>query len=372
MKKAKGIMMIIGGVLLAVVLVFTVIDGSWLPKRYASVWSVDYLQSLPSDQQRLIAYGLRAASSHNSQPWLVKAINEDTLELYADLSKALPVVDGDYKQLLMSQGAFIESLKRGAQALGYSVEIEYHDLDLEVEQPKIATIRTKKLEGVQPADLTTGSTYDAEADADNADLKLTVKSTLQAFPTFTYELVEQVAEVEALEALLLEGTTIESYDEAATKELLNVFRFTEWEKNQYRYGLSLNSVPALMKPFIQPIVKLSAGDMKGFGDSSITQFKDRLASQSKYLIIKTSDAKLSAYIQSGIIYQQLVNQIKGYSLRPAMQVLENFPAMQKLNHQFQNQYGKDQTVVWVIGLQERTSNGGNSNPRHLVEDIIIK
>ncbi len=62
----------------------------------------------------------------------------------------------------------------------------------------------------------------------------------------------------------------------------------------------------------------------------------------------------------------------GYDLRPAMQVLENFEAMKSLNMRFQQEYGIDGEVVLIIGLQEKTDKSARSNPRHLVEDIVIQ
>ena len=55
-----------------------------------------------------------------------------------------------------------------------------------------------------------------------------------------------------------------------------------------------------------------------------------------------------------------------------MQALENFDAMKDLNQQFQKEYGEDGEVIWIIGLQDKTGKSMNSNPRHLVKDIIIQ
>jgi nitroreductase len=51
-----------------------------------------------------VQYAVRAPSSHNSQPWLFR-IAGDTLELRADRSRALPVVDPNDRELIISCGA---------------------------------------------------------------------------------------------------------------------------------------------------------------------------------------------------------------------------------------------------------------------------
>lgn len=372
MKKRDKIMIIIGSLILIAILVFISLDGTFLTKKYDSVWSDKYIEGLENDQSKMIAYGIRAASSHNTQPWLVKVISTDTIELYADMDKALHVVDGDFKQLLMSQGTFIESYKQGALKYGYGVDITYSLPDFNDERPLIATIKVHKQENIGIVDTISSSTYDAVYSEREIDLRKTLNECIAEYPGFNYTIVESSSDVEKFKAILLEGSVIESKDEAATIELLDVFRWTEWQKNAYRYGLSLNTMPRILKPFIQPIMKFSSNDWEAFGDSSIKLFEDRLAKQTKYALIKFDDPNNLEYIYSGQIYQKLIFEVSDYNLRPAMQALENFEAMKSLNMEFQQEYGNDGEVIWIIGMQEKTVKSESSNPRHLVEDIIVQ
>jgi len=364
-------MIIIGSLLLFVILAFVCLDGTFLAKKYASVWSDNYIERLESDQSKMIAYAIRAASSHNMQPWLIKPISTDTIELYADMDKALHVVDGDYKQLLMSQGAFIESYKQGALHYGYGADITYSVPNLSEKRPLIATIKVRKEDNMGTVDVISSSTYDSAKSDENTDLRKTLDQCIAEYSGFSYTIVESSSDVEKLEGVLLEGTTIESKDEAAAKELLDVFRWTEWEKNEYQYGLSLNTMPWILKPFIQPIMKFSSNNWEAFGDSGIKQFKERLSRQNMYILIKCDSSSNLEYIYSGQIYQKLIFDVSDYDLRPAMQALENFDAMKSLNMKFQQEYGGDGEVVWIIGVQQKISRSAYGNPRHLVEDIIV-
>lgn len=371
-KRHKNMIIIIGSLFAIAIFSFIGLDGTFLTKKYDSVWSDQYIRGLENDQSRMIAYGIRAASSHNSQPWLVKIISADTIELYADMEKALHAVDGNFKQLLMSQGTFIESYKQGALKYGYGVDVSYSDPNFDEKIPLIATIKVHKEANPGTVDAITSATYDAVNSGRDTDLKKTLDKCFAAYPGFNYKIIESNSDVEKLEGILLEGTIIESKDEAATKELIDVFRWTEWEKNEYRYGLSLNTMSGILKPFIQPIMKFSSNNWNAFGDSSIAQFKDRLNKQTRYILIKRDKPGNLEYLYSGQIYQKLIFEVSNYDLRPAMQALENFEAMKSLNMQFQQDYGTDGEVVWIIGLQEKTGKSTNSNPRHLVEDILIQ
>lgn len=372
MKKRNKAMIIIGSLLLIAILVFISLDGTFLTKKYDSVWSDKYIEGLGNDQSMMIAYGIRAASSHNTQPWLVKLISADTIELYADMDKALHVVDGDYKQLLMSQGTFIESYKLGALKYGYGVDITYSVPNFDEKIPLIATVKVSEEPNMDKVDAISSATYDAAYSEGDIDLRKTLDACIAEYPGFNYTIIESSSDVEKLESILLEGTIIESKDEAATKELLDVFRWTEWEKNEYRYGLSLNTIPGILKPFIQTLMKFTSTNWVAFGDSGITQFKDRLDKQIKYILIRSDNPSNLEYLYSGQIYQKLIFEVSDYNLRPAMQPLENFEAMKSLNMQFQQEYGNDDEVVWIIGMTEKTGKSTNSNPRHLIEDIIIQ
>jgi Putative TM nitroreductase len=58
----------------------------------------------------LVQYAILAPSSHNTQPWLFK-IRGDVLELYADRTRALPIVDPANRALTISCGAALFHLR---------------------------------------------------------------------------------------------------------------------------------------------------------------------------------------------------------------------------------------------------------------------
>jgi len=64
-----------------------------------------------------------APSIHNSQPWRWR-YQEGTLELFADLSRALPVIDTDHRQLVISCGAALLNAWLSLRAAGLDVEVD--------------------------------------------------------------------------------------------------------------------------------------------------------------------------------------------------------------------------------------------------------
>jgi hypothetical protein len=77
-----------------------------------------------SDPRRwLLGYAILAPHSHNLQSWLVDLRTPDTLVLYVDRERLLPQTDPHARQILMSQGTFIEVLGLAARQRGLRAEV---------------------------------------------------------------------------------------------------------------------------------------------------------------------------------------------------------------------------------------------------------
>lgn len=71
----------------------------------------------------LLNYAVLAPSEYNTQPWLFK-VSERTVELYADRSRRLPVVDPEDRELTISCGAALFNLRVALRHFGYADEVE--------------------------------------------------------------------------------------------------------------------------------------------------------------------------------------------------------------------------------------------------------
>jgi nitroreductase len=71
----------------------------------------------------LVTYAVLAPSPHNTQPWLFRLRDAETLELRADHTRALPVVDPAGRALTIACGAALANLRCAAEALGEGLEV---------------------------------------------------------------------------------------------------------------------------------------------------------------------------------------------------------------------------------------------------------
>jgi nitroreductase len=72
----------------------------------------------------LLNYAILAPSSHNTQPWLFKIVGDNMIELYADRTRALAVVDPEDRELTISCGAALSHLQIAIRHFGYAYEVE--------------------------------------------------------------------------------------------------------------------------------------------------------------------------------------------------------------------------------------------------------
>ena len=97
------------------------------PRR--TPWQIDEsdfyeLESRRAQIEFLIRYAVLAPSGHNTQPWSFK-ITPDGVEVYADLERRLPFVDGANRELYMSVGAAITNLRVAAAHFGFETSVLY-------------------------------------------------------------------------------------------------------------------------------------------------------------------------------------------------------------------------------------------------------
>jgi len=76
-----------------------------------------------TDVRALIERAALAPSSHNTQPWLCHVAG-DRIDVFADRTRALPVNDPDDRELVISVGAFVFTLRVAAAAAGLQVRCD--------------------------------------------------------------------------------------------------------------------------------------------------------------------------------------------------------------------------------------------------------
>lgn len=72
----------------------------------------------------LLNYAILAPSSHNTQPWLFRIVEDNIIELYADRTRALALVDPVDRALTISCGAALSHLQIAIRHFGYDYKVQ--------------------------------------------------------------------------------------------------------------------------------------------------------------------------------------------------------------------------------------------------------
>ncbi|GAY78299.1 hypothetical protein NBRC111894_3853 [Sporolactobacillus inulinus] len=118
-------MLILAACLLATLFLFLVVlfaaGGLFQTKTYLQPWDKTYAKNFKDPRIRLAAYGLLAANGHNMQPWIIKLDKKDamTFYLFADPERMSLQADPEARQLMVTQGTFLDYVAVAGQSIGF-------------------------------------------------------------------------------------------------------------------------------------------------------------------------------------------------------------------------------------------------------------
>ncbi len=207
-----------------------------------SVWQEEFkiTEGKPMQQMKeLIRYATLAPSGHNTQPWKF-SIKENSIRIFPDFTRNLPVVDPDHRELYISLGCALENLVIAARYAGYDSEVEYFPAG---ESEECLLVNLKRIKAAEdnilfqaiPERHTNRREYNGQQ-IPTADLK-----KLEAVPkekgVNSLVLTEQKT-IEQIIELVKEGNNIQMNDDAFMDELISWIRFSDAEAEKHRDGLT--------------------------------------------------------------------------------------------------------------------------------------
>ena len=94
------------------------------PARVRATWEQPLKKETNmGDQLReIVRYATLAPSGHNTQPWKF-AVAENTIRIFPDYDRQLPVVDPEHRELFISLGCALENLVVAAAGAGYAADV---------------------------------------------------------------------------------------------------------------------------------------------------------------------------------------------------------------------------------------------------------
>jgi hypothetical protein len=311
----------------------------------------------------LLRYAVLAPSAHNTQPWKFRIVDEG-VEVFADYSLRLPIIDPDDRELLMSVGASITNLRVAAAWFGFESTVLYQSRSEQSVPVAVVAIRETclpdpKLVALFPAIRrrhTNRSPF--TNDPIGTDAASAICDVIEAYPDALHALREQHRA--AVADLVTEANHLLMARPAVRAELADHLRATADEQHD---GIPTDSLginaPAGMAAWVLRNMNLS--------DVQAERDRERL-DRSALMVVLTADDDRTSLIQAGEILERLLLTI---TLHGVQYAFVNQPAeVPQLRHRLQELalMTRPPQMIVVAGC---ASEDARPAPRRAVESALI-
>lgn len=381
----------VGGLLLIAFVSLLIISGAFLKQNYLEPWQKSYFQQFDDPRIHLAAHGLLAANGHNMQPWKIRLDENNPLMfyLYADSEQLTGEADPPARQMMVTQGAFLEYVSIAGDELGYPATIKLFPEGDYNEDNLSESMKTKPVASITLTKSTPQSNplYASMFLPDTNRMayhsaKLTAKQVNQLESIYndgvlTVNIFQDQENVDKLSNYAMQGAVIEANVSRVMKEADAIFRANEYQKNQYRYGFSVEGqgTSGIMRHLIQGLVTLfpSLNSGKTASELMIRSTRTAVEGTPAYALIITKDNSRSSQVESGMLYSRLVLTAHrlGLVMQPLSQVLEEYDEMKEPYDGIHRDYAPDGSTIQMLVRLGKPTQETPPSMRRDVMDLMI-
>ncbi len=288
---------------------------------------------------RAASYGLLAASSHNTQPWLLRRF-DDELALYVDPERTLPETDPLHRQIYISQGTFLEQLAIGTRSEGFEAQIRPFPTGTTLHDP-VAVVSLRKASTTAPDPLssmilkrsTNKRPYDPKR-----PIRLTEQGTLARSahrPGLQTSAYDDPDDLHRLSELCTEAMAVEVRARRRNAETARWFRVSDDEFADHKdgFGLPQSGVTGFRRWIAETFVIRRNDDLVdpdgSFARQSVDLTKEQASSTPVFFAIVSTKNDRGIQVEAGRAYArlQLTATKLGIALQPLSQALQDYDEM---------------------------------------------
>lgn len=259
---------------------------------------------MKTDFIQIASYASKAPSGHNTQPWKFH-ITDSTITVLPNLDVALPVVDGNNRELFISLGCAVENLCIAASYFGYithiiecsikAIIIELRKNDLTIEDSLFHQIEKRQ---------TNRNIYNGNKISDEILQQLQSIPKENGIQFYFTEINTPFANT--ITQYIMKGNEIQMADIAFKNELLSWMRFNKKQVEATYNGLSylVFGNPPLPRILAHPIVNL-------FLKPNVQNKSDRkkIDSSSHFVVCTTQQDTIEEWINLGRTLQRFLLKV---------------------------------------------------------------
>jgi hypothetical protein len=313
----------------------------------------------PDVRRWALGYAILSPNSHNRQPWLVDLAEPNAITLYVDRDRMLPMTDPWFRQIMVSQGTFLETLVLALQARGLAPTVQLF--------PQ-GEFKPREVDGRPVARVSWPATLPAApsmtdplfaqvlrrhtAKVDYDITRLVAPQTLQALqsalvdPGVAFDYTVDAKRIEPLRTLCFESAKVELQTPRTVMESAKLTRVGPAEIAQHRDGISLNGI---MPRLANAVGAFDRTNPPAPDSAAMKQMMARFEGHSRtamgFVWLSTATARhaaagtqRSAEVMAGRAYMRL--QLKatelGLQVHPMSQAPQEFAEMKPLYDRMHN------------------------------------
>jgi hypothetical protein len=239
-----------GGTVLAATLPMAACSSDYPPEAVAA-WAGPGEQT---DARRwALGHAILAPNSHNRQPWLVDLREPGSITLFVDRERLLPETDPWFRQIVVSQGTFLETLVLALKARGIEPQVQLFPqgefAPRSVDERPVARLAWRDDAATKPqtdplfAQVLRRHTAKLPYDTSRPVAPAMLAQLQQALvdPEVRFGGTVAAAELPPLRTLCLESARVELNTPRTVMESVRLTRVGPDEIRQHRDGISINS-----------------------------------------------------------------------------------------------------------------------------------
>jgi hypothetical protein len=343
MMERRQFMRVLGGA--AVLAAVPALPGcsSTLPAEAVAAWQGPAPVPPGGDVRRwIVAHAILAPHSHNLQSWLVDLQQPGEIMLYCDHTRLLPETDPHSRQILMSQGTFLELLHLAALQQGLRAEIDlFPHGEFDPRTPPApphthhATARVRLVPdaSVQPDPLF-GQIFRRRTNRSAYDMRTPEPQAVQAIAAAcmaprlrTAFALPGDARLPEHRAIARDAWRVELVTPRTMLESLKVLRVGPREIAEHRDGLSVN---APLPRLLAALGLFDRSQAPGPDDMAVTQqvqdFNVKIDATPAFFAMVTEGNTRSTQVLAGRAYAraQLAATAHGLAMHPLQQALQEY------------------------------------------------
>jgi len=329
------------------------------------------VEGVEDDFFELIYLASLAPSGHNTQPWTVRIIESNHWIIGTDITRWLPVVDSENREIILSIGAFLENLVTAASAKGYDVEVEV--LAKHLNDRDILDITLHKLNYARNFDVkkielrrTVRNNF-LRDNLSSEDIRFLTEKNKDSFLYFSRDSKEgnYIAEGTLL------ANKLQTYRNPAQGELAKWIRWSNNDIRHYRNGLTPETmeIEGIARWYVKNFYSSQSVLENSFREATIKKVQDQVVAGSGWLLITSRDSSIPELIDTGRKLQRIWLQVRDekIAIHPMSQMLEEEP----IRHEIASVLGVTEKIQFILRIGYISNYPQPVSPRMLVANIIL-